>query len=266
MNTKPSITIIGLGRLGNALSFALEKASYTNVDRYSKGKKIKQLNDWVFITTPDSEIVKVVSELALNFKDLTGKQVFHSSGTISSSVLSELEKLGAKTACFHPLASITSKTASFEGIYFDVEGEEEAVSKLELLAEDLGAKSIRVSPKEKELLHVSAVIASNYLVSLADIAIQVSGSSNIPQKTLMDALLPLMKSSLDNLKELSPSEALTGPISRGDVQTVQRHVKLLENEEELLNVYKKLGLLTLELIGNDLKDNTIKFRLYDVLK
>lgn len=266
MNTKPSVTIIGLGRLGNALSLALEKASYTNIESYSKGEKIEQLNDWVFITTPDSEIVKVVSELALYFKDLNSKQVFHSSGTISSSVLNELKKRGAKTACFHPLASITSKTASFDGIYFDIEGEEAAVSKLELLAEDLGAKSIRVSPKEKELLHVSAVIASNYLVTLADIAIQVSGSSTISQKTLMDALLPLMKSSLDNLHELSPSEALTGPIARGDVKTVQRHIQLLDNEEELLNVYKKLGLLTLELIGNDLNDKTIKYRLYDVLK
>lgn len=263
---KPTSTIIGTGRLGRALSKALNEAGFNVIDEYSRGESIENLGDWTFITTPDSEISKVVSELSLKFRNLEGKNVFHSSGTISYSILEELQKLGAKTACFHPLQAITNKTTSFKGIYFDIEGDEEAVATLEKLAEKLGAKSLRVTPKEKELLHISAVIASNYLVTLADMAIQVSGASGLSQRTLVDALLPLMESSLENLKELTPSEALTGPISRGDVQTVQKHIKLLENEGDLLVLYKKLGLQTLELIGKDLKDNTIKFRLYDVLK
>ncbi|MEQ9310391.1 MAG: DUF2520 domain-containing protein [Balneolaceae bacterium] len=262
----PTSTIIGNGRLGGALSRALNEAGYKVMEVYDKGESIKNLGDWIFIATPDSEISKVVSDLTFKFKNLDGKNIFHSSGTISYSILEELQKLGAETACFHPLQAITNKTDSFKGIYFDLEGDEEAVSTLERLAENLGAKSIRVTPKEKELLHISAVMASNYLVTLADMAIQVSGASGIPQRTLVDALLPLMESSLKNLTELTPSEALTGPISRGDVQTIQKHIKLLENEDDLLVLYKKLGLQTLELIGKDLKDNTIKFRLYDVLK
>lgn len=263
---KPSISIIGPGRLGNTLSVVFENSGYSVEHMYAKGEKIEALSDYTFITTPDSEIVKVVSELALSFQSLQGKQIFHCSGTLSYSILNELSKLGAVTACFHPLQAVTSRTSSFAETYFDLEGEEEALDTLEKLVKDLGAKSMRVNSKEKELLHLSAVMASNYLVTLMDVALQVSGESNISQRTLMDALLPLMKSSLENLNKLSPSEALTGPIARGDIQTVQKHIKLLENEVDLLNMYKKLGLLTLELIGNDLKDNTIKFRLYDALK
>ncbi len=264
--SKPTITIIGIGRVGQAFEKAFEKAGYKVLNQYKKGEEITALSDWNFITTPDSEIAMVSSTIAEKFEDLSGKFFMHCSGTISSDILEEVKNNGAKTACFHPLQAITIKTDSFKDIYFDLEGDDEALSVLEELAEDLGARSIRVSKKEKELLHISAVMASNYLVTLADMALQVSGSTDIPQRTLLDALLPLMNSSLHNLKELSPSEGLTGPIARGDVQTVQKHIKLLEKEEELLNVYKKLGLLTLELIGNDLKDNTIKFRLYDVLK
>ncbi|GAB5408734.1 MAG: Rossmann-like and DUF2520 domain-containing protein [Balneolaceae bacterium] len=259
-------TIIGTGRLGMALTKALNEAGYFVANSYGKGESITVLGDLTFIATPDSEIGKIVSELALNFENLDGKFVFHSSGTISSSILGELRKRGAKTACFHPLQAITQRTTSFKDIYFDIEGMEDAVSMLEEMVESLEAKSIRVTPEEKQLLHISAVMASNYLVTLADMAVQISGASSISERTLIDALLPLMESSLDNLRELRPSEALTGPIARGDVQTIQKHIKLLENEAELLEMYKKLGLQTLELIGKDLKDNTIKFRLYDVLK
>lgn len=266
MMTKPTISIIGNGRVGKALALSFENSGYSIAHRYGKGDDITDLTEIVFITTPDSEISKVVSTLISTIDHFDQTLIVHCSGTIPSSALIELKKIGADIACFHPLQAITSKTDSFDGIYFDIEGDEKSISILEKMADDLGAKSIKIDPKGKELLHLSAVIASNYLVTLTDIALQVSGSTNIPQRTLIDALLPLMNSSLQNLKELNPPDALTGPIARGDVQTVQKHITLLEKEEELLNVYKKLGLLTLELIGNDLSDNTIKFRLYDVLK
>lgn len=263
---KPSITIIGTGRVGKAFSIALRESGFEVSQMYGNGDKINSLSELVLITVPDSEIKKVSISLADDFEDLSGKTFVHCSGTLPSKILSDLENKGAMTGCFHPLQSVSPNTVSFKGIYFDIEGEEEVQNQLVEIASALGAKWLKVSPKEKEMLHISAVIASNYLVTLSDLAFRASESTGISQRTLTDALLPLMKSSLENLEHLKPSEALTGPIARGDIQTVQKHLKLLENDEELLSIYKKLGLLTLELLDSDIKDNTIKFRLYDVLK
>lgn len=262
----PIISIIGPGRLGNALKSALSKAGYEVARVFGKDESFSGFGDLIFITTPDSEIRKVASQIVASEQNLNEKVIVHCSGVLASSVLDELRREGANIACFHPLMAVSPETESFQNIYFDIEGDETVIPLLEELAKTIGAKSIRVSPKEKELLHVSAVLASNYLVTLADLSLRISASANIPERTLMDAFLPLMNSSLGNLSKLSPTEALTGPIARGDIQTVQKHLKLLENKPELLEIYKKLGLLTLELISNDLKDNTIKFRLYDILK
>lgn len=263
---KDKVTIVGLGKVGKALSIALKKAGFKIINSYSINEPINILGDIIFITTPDSQIQQIANKLLLANIDLNNRLIIHCSGTLPSEILEELTSKGAEVGCFHPLQSITKKTTSFKNIYFDIEGEEGVLPKLEELALKLGAKSIRVTKKEKELLHISAVIISNYLVTLADIALQISGSTEIPQRTLLDAFLPLMMSTLNNLGESTTSEALTGPIARGDIQTVQKHIKLLEKEENLLDLYKKLGIQTLELIGNDLKDNTKKFRLYDVLK
>mgnify|MGYP003641179973 CR=1 FL=1 len=263
---KPKITIIGLGRVGKAFSIALSKAGYEITHQYKKRDDISELGDLVCIVTPDSEITKVSSKISSSFDDLSGKAFIHCSGAISSSVLKHLKERGAKIACFHPLKSITKKTISFKDIYFDLEGDGDLLNQLEKVAKNIGAKSIRVTPKEKELLHVSAVMASNYLVTLVDMALKISSLSNIPERTLMNALLPLMESSLENLKELNPKEALTGPIARRDLKTVQKHIKLLENEEELLNLYKKLGLMTLNLIEKDLNESNAKLQLFDLLK
>ena len=261
----PVITIIGPGRLGNALSKVFSDSQY-KVKVFGKGDSVSEFGDITFITTPDSEIRKVASIIAHSNTDLSGKMFVHCSGSLPSAILGELKEQGAYIACFHPLQAVSQETNSFEDIYFDLEGDEEALAQLEKLVKSLGAKSFRVSAKEKELLHVSAVIASNYLVTLADLALRISESSTISQRELLNAFLPLMNSSIKNLGELSPSDALTGPISRGDTQTVQKHIKLLKDKPELLEIYKKLGLLTLELIGSEITDHSVKFRLYDLLK
>lgn len=261
----PAITIIGPGRLGKALAKAFTEAQYS-VKVFGRKDTFSDFGDITFITTPDSEIRKTASTIASSKAEFDGKIFVHCSGSSPSSILDELKEKGVHIACFHPLQAVSKETKSFKDIYFDLEGDEEALAQLEELAKSLGAKSFRVSSKEKELLHVSAVIASNYLVTLADLALRISESTAISQRDLLNAFLPLMSSSIKNLGELSPSDALTGPISRGDTQTVQKHIKLLKDKPELLEIYKKLGLLTLELIGSEITDHSVKFRLYDLLK
>lgn len=262
----PSIHIIGFGKVGKALSVSFKSNGWERVAILKKGKRIDSLSEFNFITVPDSEIRNVATSIVNQFDDFKGKFFFHTSGVYPASILKPIEDRGGVVGCFHPLMAVSAETTSFKDVYFDLEGSDEAIKNMEEIAKVLGAKSFKVDASEKELLHASAVMASNYLVTLADLALRISASSNIPERTLQSAMLPLMNSALTNLETQNPSKALTGPISRGDIQTVQKHLKLLKGNQEILDMYKKLGLLTLELIGEDLKDNTVKFRLYDLLK
>jgi predicted short-subunit dehydrogenase-like oxidoreductase (DUF2520 family) len=125
--------------------------------------------------------------------------------------------------------------------WFDIEGDNEALSALEGLAKDLEAKTFRVKAEAKPLLHASAVVASNYLVVLGDMVARISAEANIPESTALKALKPLMENTLDNITGLGVTEALTGPIARGDVETVKQHLQSLNNVPEILFLYKTLG-------------------------
>ena len=264
----PSITIIGYGRLGQALEKAADGAGYEIAYIYKNREELhrmKEISDLVFITPPDAEITAVCEYLRFRFYELVGKTIAHCSGALPSNILLDLKEKGAAIACFHPMQSVTLKTASFEGITFDIEGDEKAIKMLEKFAEEIRANSLRVTKEDKEMLHVAAVMASNYMVTLSDLAASVSKGSGLNKKQVLDALLPLMNSTLENLGQLSPSEALTGPIARGDVETVQRHVKFLKNRGELLSIYKKLGVLTLDLTDPEIVNESVKSELKELL-
>lgn len=261
MDRNTSISIIGPGKVGLLLKKSLSDAGFKYLEMISKGQPIEETGEWVFITTPDAVIPDIVEQI-LN-TNVENKLIIHCSGTLTSDVFDELRSKGALTGCFHPIQSVTPTSDSFKGIYFDIEGDDEALVQLEVLADELGAKIIRVSKEQKKKLHVSAVIASNYLVTLTELANQVSSESGLEAEEVQQALLPLMNSVLNNLSTSSPSEALTGPIQRGDVGTVKEHVKLLKNKDKLLSIYKKLGLLTLELTDHSEK---VKSSLTQILK
>lgn len=264
-----SITIIGYGRLGQTLERACIKAGFDVAYIYKNKEelhKMKQISDLVFITPPDSEIAAVCEYLRFRFYELVGKTIAHCSGVLPSDILLDLKEKGASIACFHPMQSVTLKTKSFKGITFDIEGDDKALRVLEDFASKINANSLRVSSKQKEMLHVSAVMASNYLVTLADLSSEISEESGLSPREVLDALLPLMNSTIENLKEMEPSDALTGPIARGDVDTVERHVKFLKNRDKLLSIYKKMGLLTLELVDPNVVSRDTRNKLYEILR
>ncbi|MEQ8525632.1 DUF2520 domain-containing protein [Gracilimonas sp.] len=259
---KPRITIIGLGSVGTAFLNVLSEAGYQVLSVYNRSeidpdlikkfpntiftkglpKESGELGDIIFITVSDDAIESISEALSESLAALNGKIVAHCSGAHSSVVLSSMQKKGVSVASFHPMKAITPKTNSFEGTWFDVEGEEEAMLKLEKIADNLKAHSFRVEPKAKPLLHASAVVASNYLVVLAELVSKISSLGNVPEETALKAITPLMENTLQNVKELGVTEALTGPIARGDLKTVKQHIESLKKAPELLSLYRTLGI------------------------
>lgn len=217
------------------------------------------LGDLIILAVSDDSIELVSKQIADILTPIENKNVIHCSGTHSSEILAHLEKKGVRIASFHPIKSVTKNTVSFEGIWFDMEGDKELLSILEQLSENLGAFSFRVEPEAKPYLHASAVVASNYLVVLADLVSKISAKGNIPGETAIKALAPLMENTLSNINELGVTDALTGPIAREDVQTIQKHLQCLASAPELQGLYKTLGLEAVK-IAERQKGNTASLK------
>lgn len=264
MNSK-TISIIGPGRVGKALQKVLSKLEYSVVTVIGRDDQIAELGEFVFITTPDSEIESVARAISKSGLEVSEKLILHCSGTVDLSPLEILEQKGANIGCFHPLQAITEQTKSFEGITFDVMGNAEVIVELKQLATEMGAKAMEVSAHQKEMLHVAAVVASNYQVTLAHLAAEIAGTSGLESSEVQHALVPLMKSVIENLTELPPNEALTGPIARGDASTIDKHLELLKDQPEFLSLYSKLGRKTVNMVRDGQLSQEQKNTLLDLL-
>jgi predicted short-subunit dehydrogenase-like oxidoreductase (DUF2520 family) len=287
---RQSISIIGPGKVGQALAHALQSLGHPvvalvfrnreKVEEFAKHgrrsfpktallgfddlSKLPQ-SDLIFITTPDDVIEETAKKLAALDRPLVNLQsgglaglpgaILHTSGALSSEILAPLASRRCQVGSIHPLVSITKRSldaAIFDGAYFCVEGEKLAVIYAEGIIRDFGGKSIHIRTDRKALYHAAAVMASPHLVALFDLAVELLSLTGMASKEARKILLPLVESTVKNLHANDPALALTGTFARGDIGTVQRHLKALSSGKpappaEALEVYKLLGLRSLEL-------------------
>ncbi len=268
---KPSFAVVGCGRLGTALgkhllnagyplagltSKSLSSAKHTaeiiGTNKYSEvPRDITRSADVVFITTPDGIIGDACKTLAENDGFKNGAVVLHCSGAHPSTILSSAEKSGAFIGSMHPLQSFASKDIEgnpFQGITVSVEGTDNAVTIAEKMAVDLGATCLTIPTEAKTLYHAAAVTACNYLVTLFDLAFKLIEKAGISSDQAFKVLKPLIDGTISNIEKVGIPEALTGPIARGDTETVQRHMTaIISQTPGLLPLYKTLGFYTVDI-------------------
>ena len=203
----------------------------------------------MFITTPDDAIASV----AAGVRWRAGQVVVHSSGAHSAGVLDAAAAQGALTGVFHPLQTLASgvepELGQFRGITFTVEAAEEALAGLlQRWATTMGGRWITLRPEDRLLYHAAAVLASNYVVTLAKLATDLWGEMGIERAEALRALLPLMHGTVENLERVGLPDGLTGPIARGDLGTIERHMTALgERAPQALAIYRELGIQTVPL-------------------
>jgi predicted short-subunit dehydrogenase-like oxidoreductase (DUF2520 family) len=207
----------------------------------------------VFLTVPDDVIGPLCAQVASEEGWRAGQGVVHCSGALSSEVLEPARRAGALVASFHPLQAFASLEAALDnlpGSTFALEGDAELVSQLERLVQVLDGTALHLRPDDKVLYHAAAAIASNYTVTLAGLACELlvrEGIAANPNQAL-HYLLPLLRGTVENLEALGLPDALTGPLVRGDVGTVARHIEALQRcAPELAHLYRHLARLTLPL-------------------
>jgi len=151
----------------------------------------------------------------------------------------------------HPLQSFASTEYShnpFSGIVTSVEGDKKATDAASPVAAALGSGCVTIKTEAKILYHASAVVASNYLVTLLDLSLNLIRQAGVPADEAFRSLKPLIDGTLSNIEKLGVHDALTGPIARGDIQTIENHILEIGSETpHLLPLYKILGLYTVEI-------------------
>ncbi|MFC1944574.1 Rossmann-like and DUF2520 domain-containing protein [Chloroflexota bacterium] len=258
------IGFIGAGTVGNALARTLAGRGYkvVAVSSRSEASAVKlaeavegccayrekqdaaDASELVFITTPDGAIPQVVSELRWR----RGQSVVHCSGADSLDVLEKAKEDGAQVGAFHPLqtfAGVSNAIENLPGSTFALEAEGDLLDNLKGMAEALEGHWVRLGAGEKVLYHAAAVIACNYLVTLIKMATDLWQTFGVSAKETTDALLPLVRGTVNNIASIGLPGCLTGPIARGDLGTIKKHLNALEGSApSLLPAYRELGLNT----------------------
>jgi len=163
-------------------------------------------------------------------------------------ILEPARKQGANTGCFHPLqtfASVDQAIDNIPGSMFAIEAEEPLASLLKKMATDLEGDWVILKAGDKVLYHAAAVMACNYLVTLVKLATDLWQTFDVPTAQATKALMPLLRGTLSNIENVGLPNCLTGPIARGDLGTIKRHLESLSKQApSLLDIYKELGCQT----------------------
>ena len=196
----------------------------------------------VWICVPDDAIGAVAEALAEINHPWPDTTVAHTSGAKAAAVLSPLEQAGAAPLSFHPMQAFAGDTPS--GIVVGLQGAPAAVEQGATVAQTLGARPVRLSAHDKARYHAAAALASNGLVALMAAVQELlplpQGAPSAPADHA--GVAPLVAHTWDNLQRSAPEEALTGPVARGDEETVRAHLEALRDETpHLLPLYTALS-------------------------
>lgn len=269
-----NISFIGAGKVGTSFGLYIKRKNINVVGYFSENiedsknasfrtdsQTYQNLNSLVcdsniiLITTNDDNIKtvkdKLLNEVNINLKN---KIVVHMSGSYSSDILKELKEYGCHVYSMHPLQSFSDIDTSVDKLQttvFSIEGKKDKIGILEDLLDRTKNKHFQIDTDNKELYHISACIVSNYLVTLIDLGLDFLKQIGISEQDGLDAIMPLIDGTIDNIKQSGTKNALTGPIARGDIDTIKSHLTSIEiNAPDNLLFYKLMALKTLDISSN----------------
>ena len=270
-----TVNIVGPGRLGMALALALSQSGYRV--RSIVGQRLRSVRRAATLLDAPAELLvtkDIQRMIQAVVKTLTGLKIdtrkkpiaLHTSGALSSEILEPLARSGWSTGSIHPLVSVSDPVegaSSFTGAFWCVEGDTKAMSAATTIVKKLKGRTFTVPAAAKPLYHAAAVMTSGNVVALFDVAVDMLHECGLSRREAKRVLLPLLQSATHNLIERTPSRALTGTFSRGDIATVEQHLTALSKREltEARSLYGLLGKKSLHLAEENGLDSAIAKRI-----
>ncbi|HWQ76115.1 MAG TPA: Rossmann-like and DUF2520 domain-containing protein [Syntrophomonas sp.] len=264
------IGIIGAGVVGTAVGVVLHDKGYEITGAYdikpestkllaertgcrvaANPEEVARSADLLFITPCDSAIQSVVDALADVGAINSDHTLVHMSGAQSSEILDRAKEFGARVLSVHPLQSFANLDMAIEnlpGSIFSIEGDRQAFDVAVCIVETLGGEYFFIDRKAKPLYHAGACVVSNYLVTIIDFGVKLLEYTGIPKNMATRALMPLINGTLNNIGNIGIPKSLTGPIARGDISTIIKHLDCLEEMAPgLTKLYGWLGYYTAQI-------------------
>ncbi len=248
--SQPRVAILGAGRMGQALALALahsgHRVSLVARRRHEvvpplalfegARRSAVEAAGIVILAVPDGAIEGLAGELSREGGVTPSHSVLHVSGLLDHTALHPLAPTGAALGSLHPLQTVSDPALAVErlaGAYAGVEGDDRALDTAETLAHALGMTPVRIPAGAKPAYHAGAAFAANYTTALVAVAERLAVSAGIAPEIARKLYLPLVRGAAANL-ESGPAAALTGPVRRGDAETVRAHLAALEGDDRAL--------------------------------
>lgn len=270
------VFIIGAGQVGRGLFRALRGAGIELVGLHSRrpspiatshGALPSVLGDanTVVVAVRDDQLDGVLSDL-VDASSSSGRRrlasgtvIVHTSGGAAPALIPRLGEVGLSGGTFHPLVPFANPDRAPELLrkaWIGIDGDEQARATSRRLAGHLGARTLDIPPGMKSIYHAAAVIGSNFPVVLAAVASGILTDAGVPERSAQQAVHSLMEAAISNMADNHPEAALTGPVMRGDVETVRRHLQALRHNSEARALYRRLSFAALEIAGRQGTDPT----------
>jgi len=269
-NSRPPLAIIGPGRLGTALGLGAARSGWpvaavgardlaraaSLAEAIGPGVRAGGPADaagagqLVLLTVNDEAIGPVCDDLAARSAFRPGAVVAHCCGALGSEILaSARRRCRCAIGSMHPLQTFASVEAAdrLSGAYFFCEGDQAALAALKEFVRCIGGNPVQIDADKKAAYHAGAVMACNYFVALLDAAAGLMRSSGIQRRVALAALAPILRATLENVVAVGPEQALTGPVARGDVDTVRRHLDAISKRGDIDAFYRAAGRWTVAL-------------------
>jgi predicted short-subunit dehydrogenase-like oxidoreductase (DUF2520 family) len=263
MAGKPRIAIVGAGNLGAALARALRRAEYSLDEIISRSNPLSLRGarrlargvgamgvdlahaqvraEVVWFCVPDAQIAHAAESLASR-AGWQEKIALHSSGALTSDALGVLRQRGAAVASVHPLMTFVPKSRpSLAAVSFAIEGDARAVRAARQIVKQLGGQAFSIHKKNKAAYHAWATFASPLLTALLAVTERIGVAAGVNAKTARSRMLPILAQTLANYAALGAAGSFSGPIVRGDVDTVNAHLRTLRKIPEAREIYLALA-------------------------
>lgn len=267
MTRKPRIAIVGAGRLARVLAVALRESGYTIseiVSRDTPGARrqarllAREVNaraltihtaaldaDVLWFCVPDCEIRAAANAAAV--RKASPQYAFHSSGALPSGELEPLRKQGAEAASVHPLMTfVPGSRPALAGVPFALEGDRDAVQMARRIVRDLGGESFLLRASRKAAYHAWATFTSPLWLAFLVTLEETARSAGLTMNDARRLCLPILRQTLENYVSLGPRHSFSGPLIRGDVDTVEKHLGVLRRQPRVREVYTALARVALD--------------------
>jgi predicted short-subunit dehydrogenase-like oxidoreductase (DUF2520 family) len=263
LSAKPLITIVGAGNLAGALAVSLHEVGY-EIDQIISQPQTGSLGrarrlaqevggsavvatraqiraEIVWFCVPDGAIASAAASLT-RAADWSGKVALHSSGALTSDALAVLRPCGAAVASVHPLMTfVRGSRPPLAGVPFALEGSPKAARAARAIILDLRGRPFAIRKSQKEAYHAWGMFASPLLTALLATGERVAGAAGVSRKAARERMLPILRQTLANYARLGAGDSFSGPIARGDVATVEKHLKVLRGVPGSRKVYVALA-------------------------